>query len=232
MLRDDGMIYENKEVHEAVIRVLAHNVTIRCVKIIGIGYFGIDNTERPSPPDTATDVVVDRVEIDCQDKGYVVGMLLRGATITRANVHHCDHMLNAGGDNVIIKDSFCHDLSKVSGKDIHADCIQSLGGNTNLTIAHNSLWSWDTSDILLGQEYGEARNVVIDGNRLMSDPDQEPAPAYLLYISGTNTKVTNNRFTRRFTYGPCTLNTAAAHVTWSGNVWDDDGTLLELSDCK
>jgi hypothetical protein len=230
-LRQDGMVYENKEVHGAVIRILAHNVTIRCVKIVGIGWYGIDNTDRPSPSNTYTDVVVDRVDVDCQNKGFVVGLLLQAATISRANVHHCDHMMNVGGDNVIIKDSYCHDLTKLPGKDVHADCIQSMGGNVNLTIQHNALWSWDTSDILLGQEYGDARNVVVDNNRLMSDPDQSPPPAYLLYVSGTNTKITNNRFSRRYTYGPCTLNTAASNITWSNNVWDDDGSQIPFSKC-
>ncbi len=98
-----------------------------------------------------------------------------------------------------------------------------------MLIEHNSLWSRDTSDILIGQEYGEARNVTINNNRLMSIGT--PPPAYLLYVSGINTKVTNNRFTRRYSYGPCTLNTSASNVTWQGNVWDDDGPALSLDKC-
>jgi len=224
----DNTIYENKEfMNPAIITIRgARNVTIRCVKWNGIGYYGIDNTDRPSPAGTFTDVVVDRVDIDCRDKGQVVGMLLKAATITRANVHNCDHMLNVGGDNVVIKDSYCHDLTNLPV--VHADCIQSLGGNANLRIEHNALWSRDTSDILLGQEFGDAQNVVVDNNRLMSVGS--PPPAYLLYVSGTNTQVTNNRFTRRYTYGPCTLNTKNP-VVWQNNVWDDDGSPLPLSTC-
>lgn len=209
----DGQTYENVEFTDpTVITVHAQNVTVRCVKFNGTGWFGIDNTDRPSS------IVVDRVDINCQDKGQVIGMLLQNAVITRANVHGCDHMLNIGGNNVTIRDSYCHALTDLPV--VHADCIQSLGGNTNLLIEHNSLWSRDTSDILLGQEGGEARNVVINNNRLMSEGS--PPPAYLLYLTGTNTVVTNNRFTHRFTYGHCTHNNSYAY-TWSGNVWDDTG---------
>lgn len=228
VLQEDGAVYENKElVNEAVIRVLAHHVTIRCVKMTGTGYFGIDNSDLKDAvgPD---DTTVDRVEISCRDKGQVIGILLKHGTVSRADVHNCDHMVNAGGDQLTVRDSYCHDLT--DKEVVHADCIQTLGGATGLTIQHNSLWSRDTSDILLGQEYGDAKDVLIDGNRLMSIGD--PPPAFLLYVSGLSTTVTNNRFTRRYTYGPCTLNTAAEHITWEGNVWDDDGSELRLSDCK
>ena len=230
VIDEDGTVFENKEITDAVIRVLAHKVTIRCVKIIGTGFYGIDNTDTPEVANSATDVTVEKVEIDCQNRG--VGLLLRDASIRQADVRNCDNMITVGGSNVTVEDSFCHDLSKVEGKDIHADCIQNLGGNNNLIIRRNALWAWDTSAVLLGKENGEASDVVVDGNRLMSDPDQSPPPAFLIYMSGTNTKVTNNRFTRRYTYGPCTLITAAENITWTGNVWDDDGAPVSLSDCK
>jgi hypothetical protein len=219
VLNRDGQTYQNVELlNPAIISVRAHNVTVRCVKMNGSGWFGIDNTDI-SHPRTTTDLIVDQVDISCQDRGQVIGILATAATVTRANVHHCDHFLNAGGNDLVIRDSYCHDLTDKPV--VHADCIQTMGGNDNMLIEHNSLWSRDTSDILLGQEYGDASNVVINNNRLMSIGN--PPPAYLLYLSGTNTKVTNNRFTRRYTYGACTLNTNNP-VTWSGNVWDNDGT--------
>lgn len=222
-LNRDGAVFENKELmNPAIIRVLAHDVTIRCVKMNGTGYFGIDNEGLPdSPAPGADDTTIDRVEIDCQNQGQVIGILAQSATVTRANVYNCDHFLNAGGDNLVIRDNYCHDLTDLPV--VHADCIQTLGGNDNMLIEHNALWSRDTSDILLGQEFGDASNVVINNNRLMSVGN--PPPAYLLYLSGTNTVVTNNRFTKRFTYGACTLNTDNP-VVWSGNVWDETGKPL------
>ncbi len=84
-LRTDGMVYENKELmNEAVIRVLAHNVTIRCVKMNGSGYFGIDNTNLVNPAPNANDTTVDRVDISCKDTGQLIGILLQSATVTRA----------------------------------------------------------------------------------------------------------------------------------------------------
>ena len=220
-LNQDGMVYENKEImNETVLRVRANNVTIRCVKMHGIGWYGIDNTEIS----TVTGTVVDKVEVDCQDKGFVVGLLLHDVIVTRVNVHHCDHMMNSGGDNVSISDSYCHDLTDLPG--VHADCFQNLSGNTNVQILHNSFWGWDTSDVLLGQEYGEASNIVVDGNRFLSDPNKTP-PAYLLYNSGTNTIVRNNFFTTRYTYGHCTDNKApGSTLTWTNNRWWENNAVI------
>ena len=217
VLNTAGQVYQNVELlNAAIIRVLAPNVTIRCVKMNGIGYYGVDNTERA----TAINLLVDQIDITCLDTRGV-GLLIHDAVVSRANVHNCDDAIHAGGDHLVIRDSYCHDL--IDKVDVHADCIQSLGGNTGLLIEHNSLYSRDTSDVLLGQEYGDSHDVVINNNRFMSVGS--PPPAYLLYLSGTNTRVTNNRFTRRYTYGACTLITNNPFV-WSGNVWDDDGTTI------
>lgn len=225
-LNQDGMVYENKEImNETVLRVRANNVTIRCVKMHGIGWYGIDNTEIT----TVTGTVVDRVDVDCQDKGFVVGLLLHDAVVSRANVHNCDHMINSAGNYLTVKDSYCHDLTNIVGKDIHADCIQNMGGNTGNTYSHNSFWGWDTSDVLLGQEYGDASNVIVEKNRFLSDPNKTP-PAYLLYLSGTNTIVRDNFFTKRYTYGYCTNNTLPGTTfTWTNNKWWEDKT--NISGC-
>lgn len=223
-LNQDGMVFENKEImNETVIRIRANNVTVRCVKMHGIGWYGIDNTEIPS----VTGTVVDRVDVSCKDKGFVVGLLLHDATVSRANVHNCDHMINSGGNNLIVQDSYCHSLTKIDGQDIHADCIQNMGGNTGNIYRHNSLWGWDTSDIIMGQEYGEASNVLIQRNRFMSDLNRTPPPVYLLYLSGINTTVRDNFFTRRYTYGHCTDITVDGNTyTWTNNRWWDDNTII------
>jgi len=220
-LNQDGMVYENKEImNETVLRVRANNVTIRCVKMNGIGWYGIDNTEIIN----VTGTVVDRVEVDCKDKGFVVGLLLHDAVVSRANVHRCDHMINSAGSNLTVEDSYCHNLTDLPG--VHADCIQNMGGNTNNIYRHNSMWGWDTSDILLGQEFGDASNVIVERNRFMSDPNKTP-PAYLLYLSGTNTIVRDNFFTRSYTYGHCTNNTVqGATFTWTNNRWWEDNTVI------
>lgn len=220
-LNQNGQVLENKEyLNNVVINIAANNVTVRCVKLNGAGYFGVDNTNAPN----ATGAVVDRVEVDCQDSGTSIAFLLHDAVLSRANAYRCNDMVMVGGDNLTIQDSFCHDLSSYD-PGFHADCIQNLGGNTGLTIRHNSLWGWDTSDVLLGQEYGDAQNVLIENNRFMSDPDITPPPAYLLYLSGTNTIVRNNFFTKRYTYGPCTLNTDNPY-TWVNNRWWEDNTII------
>ena len=227
VLNQDGAVYENKELmNEGIIQIRAHNVTIRCVKMHGIGWFGMDNTGT-TDVNNYNDVRVSNVDIDCLRKPQVIGMLLKNATVTNANVHDCDHMINAGGSYLTVQNSYCHDLTDLPV--VHADCIQTLGGATGLIIRGNSFYGRDTSDVMLGQEFGDAHDVVIENNRFMADPSLPPA--YQLYISGTNTVIKNNRFSRSFTYGPCTLNTAAANVTWTGNVWDDNGAPVGLDRC-
>jgi hypothetical protein len=212
VLNEDGQTYQNVELtDETIIRVRADNVTIRCVKMNGTGWFGIDNTEIQ-----VTGTTVDQVDISCLDDPQRIGVLLRNGTLSRANVHNCDHMVNAGGDNLTVKDSYCHHLT--TAEVVHADCVQTLGGADQLLIEGNAFYSRDTSDVLLGQEFGDAKNVVIDRNYFGSGGN--PDPAYLLYLSGTNTKVTNNVFTRDYTYGHCTLNTTNP-VVWEGNTWED-----------
>ena len=215
VLNEDGQVYENIELtDETIIRVRADDVTIRCVKMNGTGWFGIDNTEIP-----VTNTRVDQVDISCLDNPQRIGVLLREGALTRANVRNCDHMVNAGGDNLTVKDSYCHDLT--DAEVVHADCVQTLGGADGLLIEGNAFYSRDTSDVLIGQEFGDARNVVVHRNYFGSGGN--PDPAYLLYLSGTNTKVTDNVFTRQYTYGHCTLNTSNP-VVWTGNTWADDGS--------
>lgn len=228
VIDEPNTVLENVELRDAVINVKAPGVVIRCVRITGSGYFGIDNTA--TPDDEVPDLVIDRVEIDC--RAASVGLLIKGASVSRADISGCADAIRVAGSDVTISGSYCHDLYS-SGEDLHADCIQSTGGTDNLVIENNSLWGWDTSDILLGLEGGESRGVIIRGNRLMSDPDREPAPAFLTYVSGSDTQVTDNRFSRRFTYGPCTLigGATAETIRWSGNVWDDDGSALEVDAC-
>jgi hypothetical protein len=222
VLDKPGTVYENKELmNPGVLAVRAKDITIRCVKMHGTGYFGIDNSGQTWTGTSSADLTLDQVDITCQNAGQANGLQLQHATVTRANVHNCAHFLNVGGDYVTVKDSYCHDLTARIG--VHASCVELSGGGTNLTLDHNDFWGRDTADVLLGQEYGEYKNVVINNNRFMSVGT--PAPAYLLYLSGTNTSVTNNRFSVRYSLGPCTLTTSNPY-TWKNNVWDNTGKAI------
>lgn len=225
---DEGGVLENTELlNPVVLQVRGPGVTIRCVKFTGgTGYFGVDNTHY-GPTGNTDSVLIDQVEIDCKDGGQLTGLLVHSATVSRVNIGHCEDGVKIGGNDVVVRDSYCHDLTNIAIA--HSDCIQSYGDNQGLLVQHNSLWSRDTSDVLMGQEGGDSAGVVIRNNQFMSVGD--PPPAFLLYVSGTNTIVANNQFSRRFSFGACTVTTKHP-VTWTANTWEDDGSPIEIADCR
>lgn len=223
----NGAVVENVEyLNPVVMNIRATDVTVRCVKFNGTGYFGIDNTVNGF---SAKNTVVDQVDMSCQRNPQIVGLLLQDATATRLNVHDCDHMVNIAGSNVTVADSYCHDLT--DAEVVHADCIQDTGGHDKTTIRGNAFYSRDTSDVLLGQEGGDGTNYLVEGNLFSSVGS--PPPAFMLYLSGTNTTVKDNVFDLQrdngvggFTYGHCTDNTGPADYTWTGNT-DETGKTIE-----
>lgn len=222
----NGTVIENVEyLNPVVMNIRASDVTVRCVKFNGTGYFGIDNTVNGF---SAKRTVIDQVDLSCQKKPQIVGMLLQDATATRIDAHDCDHMINVAGDRVAIADSYCHDLT--DAEVVHADCIQDTGGHDGTTIRGNAFYSRDTSDVLLGQEGGDSTHTLIEDNLFSSVGT--PAPAYLLYLSGKSTTVRDNVFVLKrtggaggFTYGFCTDNTGSYDYTWTGNK-DETGKAL------
>lgn len=216
----------------------ATNITIRCVKVMSGTFFPVD-TERDNAT-SPTHILLERVEVDCGGSPTThAGLLLYGITVRKLNVHNCMDGLRYGG-NVVLEDSYCHDLYAQGdeAQENHYDCSQT-GGGENFTIRHNSLVGRDTSDIALWPEVWNGtvvpiKNILVERNLLIG------TPGYKLYIgkdhanvpgnagSATNITVRENRFGGGG-YGPCSVTNA--NPTWTNNVWNDTGATIPLSNC-
>lgn len=146
-------------------------------------------------------------------------------TLSKVNIHGTVDGVKAGWD-VIIKDSYIHDLT-VTGTS-HNDAIQSLGTN-NLQILRNNLVvnAGANSSITLstGSATDGMKNVLIDGNLVGGGGYS----VYAGYQAGadilsrvSNIKVTNNKWSTSIypnggNYGPMT--SADPPVILSNNTW-------------
>jgi hypothetical protein len=194
-----------------------------------------------------TGLVVEDTEIDCQStSGTAIGDT--NFTATRVNIHDCEN----GGDvdqNVTIEDSYIHNL--YNSAQSHTDGIQFAGGHyqiidgkyvrdshgnpvvlsnsANVTIRHNTIYSYNTSDHQDGtsaiiSNHGSDTNVLIESNLLAGG-------AYTLYCdqgaTGINYRIINNHFSRAFhlTVGAYGAMTACSDETSSGNVIHETGQL-------
>jgi len=149
-----------------------------------------------------------------------------GLTCLRCNLHGTVDGMKAGS-NVIVQDSYIHDLAQSA--DSHNDGIQSLG-TSGLKIVHNTIAVQEgaTSAVILSTgSASQMRNVIIDNNLLAGGAFTVSAG----YQAGTdslskvsNIAVSNNRFStiifpRSGAYGPIT--SADPPVVVSVNVWHD-----------
>jgi hypothetical protein len=173
-----------------------------------------------------TGAVVQDTEIDGLGNADGVALGFDNYVARRLNVHNIGDGLRMG-ENVVIEDSYVHDL--VYGNGSHNDAIQSDGGS-NYVIRHNRIENShdQTSAILLSTNIGRISDVVVDNNLMAGG-------GYTFY-AGTdeggpagNLRATNNRFSRMFFprggyWGPVVGSQGA--VVWSGNVWADTGAAV------
>ncbi len=206
------------------VRITGNNVTVRCVKVVDGGLFPID-AERGGYT-SASDVLIERVEVDCgSSAGTHAGLLLFGATARQVNVHHCTDGFRFA-DKVTVEDSYCHDLNSTDPNDPHYDCAQTSGGS-GLIIRHNTFVGRDTSNILIKSDLAAISDVLIENNKFLGTPGYHVYSVTGGYGTPSNVRFLNNRFGRSFGFGPCSFNAPAP--VWSGNVWDDDGAVIPLN---
>ena len=208
-----GMVYADKEVR-GCIEVTAPSVTIRNVKITGdcsysIDYYPYSNTR------TDQHMVVENVTIICQSHGNGIGEL--NFIARRVNISGCENGLDVDRD-VLLVDSYIHDLVPETGNSFHTDSIQGIQ-TRNIVYDHNTLISprIATSAII-------ADNLTTNGwtlkNSLLN------GGGYTVYCPKTGT-ITNNRFgDNQWTNSGSNQSYATscgAGITWSGNVRDATG---------
>jgi hypothetical protein len=209
----DGQVIENLDITGAI-TVLANNVTIRSVRITSGDYYPIRYFDNNN-----TGLVVEDSEIAGTSGDVTSGLSFANYTARRLNIHGSADGFKAD-ENVLIEDSWIHDLSNLPGE--HNDGVQSTGGN-HVTIRHNAISGASNACVQTGDEGGvPTENLTIDCNWLSGG-------GWTLNIRGTppsaprGTQITSNRFSDAG-YGPWTLDDPAPVVT--GNV--DDATNMPI----
>lgn len=210
-----GELVRNMEIHGCV-EVRAANVTFRNVRFVGNGCHYLVSS-------FSTGLSIFDAEANCNNAGNSAMAGPGNFTVVRADVHSCENGFDVQGSNVVIQDSWIHDM--YTGGGAHTDGVQIGQGVTNVTIQHNSIIvaapgatsaiiSWDEGD-------PQQQQVRITGNLLSGG-------TYTLYCprQGTSdTRVTNNRF-GIFEFGHSNACGPPHTSAWSGNVVDATGAQL------
>lgn len=136
------------------------------------------------------------------------------------------------GNNVLLQDSWCHEMTPEPGA--HADCTQMQSGVVNMTVRHNTIDPRNASGhfgnaaVFIKPDFGPSTEgpVTIDNNLLAGGN-------YTMFVvdGGKGFKVrkiyvTNNHFVRNsYRYGAKRVNLP---IIQSGNVWHDTGAPITL----
>jgi hypothetical protein len=143
-----------------------------------------------------------------------------GFTILRSELASCNHLVQAVGPNIVVRDSWLHGL--VGTPDAHSDNIQSVG-SSGMQVIHNTIEMGEVPGKVAVLSLGDSTGcgTVVDGNWLNGG-------AWTVLVdtaTGCPTQVTNNRFGRDYVFSPGRIVTP---IVQSGNVWDDTGAPVVL----
>lgn len=218
-ITEDNTVIDGLHVRGSI-TIDADNVTIRNTLVqTDTSLYPINVT------DGTTGTLIDNVEVDNQG-ATGIGILLQGtATVRNANIHSAEDGIRIQEDNVVIEDSYIHDLQPYEGG--HHDTIQIRSGD-NVTIRGNNLQAYvpslDTplnASLQIGSLSGDdpISNLQVIGN-LMNGGN--------FTINGGRSGDTdsahyaNNRFGTDYRYGA--VGNLQDGSTWANtNVWHDTG---------
>jgi len=193
------------------VRIDANNVTISRSEVAAGGPWAIYK------PDQFTNLTVTDVEV-AGKPGCEAALAFSHYTATRMNIHGCEDGVRIEQGSVL-QDSWIHDFwnGDVNGQRVGEtdhDGVATTGGS-NLTIRHNRIDNPDNDNscIMIGGEFGEPSNIVIEDNYLDGGNY-----SLILAPQGSNRVIRGNTFTRNYLAGPADLSGA---YTWSGNVYTD-----------
>lgn len=225
----DNQVISGIDVH-GVVRITGRNITIknsifrgggpRCNSAVletedGFGATITDSEINPDHPHPCLD-----------------GIWAENATLLRLNVHGAVDGVKAF-DNVILQDSWIHDLSwfasdpNQGGGPTHNDCVQTYEGNRNILIRHNTMDAGAKGNAAyqVTQDFGHVatdlhiENNFLDGGGCSLNFAHKGGPTPM-----TGIYVVNNRFGRHSFYQcPILVSTQTQLSQNSGNVWDDTG---------
>ena len=220
-ITQDGTVVEGLDVHGRVI-IAANDVVLRNTRV---------RTDTSTYPihvtDGATGVLIEDVEVDNMG-GTGIGILISSdssATIRRADVHSAEDGIRIQGDEVVIEDSYVHDLQRQEGG--HHDAIQIRSGD-DITLRGNTLLPFVEST-------ADPMNAALQIGSLLGDDQVSRLRVIDNYMNGGNYTIngggddvvdsavySGNRFGRDFRYG--VAGNLGATSSWDeSNVWDDNG---------
>lgn len=202
------------------VTISAPGVVVKNSRISGTGYYGIRVT--------SGDVTIEDTEI----LGFQNAISGGSWTGRRLDIHSTTQDGVKLGSNVLLEDSWIHDLTPEEGA--HADGGQVQSGVVDVVVRHNvidasnaALGTFGNSALIIKPDMGSssAGPVVIEDNWLNGGN-------YTLYVvpgSTGNTirevDVWRNRFGSTSRYGPASV---SMPVNASGNVWDASGRPLSI----
>ena len=217
----DGTVIDGKDVAGSLI-IRAKNVTIKNSKIhddMG-AVAGINVQDGGSATITDSEIY-----------NFQVGIVYANWTGVRLNMHDISFDGIKMSSNAELRDSWIHSPKPTA--DAHWDGIQVQNGVVNTKITGNFIDAGDQSAVdtnsalFLVPDLGASTDgpLTVQNNWLNGGN-------YTVYIlNGRDGQTirditfTGNRFGRSSKYGPKYVNVP---VTWSGNVWDDDGSPVNL----
>lgn len=206
----NGAVIQNLNVTGQII-IRANNVTIKNTRVTSGDYYPIDHNNGN------TGLIIEDSEIIGTNSNVTASVSFDNYTLRRVNVHGGADGLK-GNTNVVVEDSYIHDLSV--GQDTHNDGFQATGGS-GVTLRHNtfklSTTPGTSACIQMGNEWGPNDNWLVTDNLIDGGGWSINASA-----SGSNRVFTNNRFTRNAGYGPGSV----PGSTWTGNFYDDNGAVV------
>jgi hypothetical protein len=210
----DGEVIENLDVASNIV-VNHNNVTVQNCKVRSIASYKIYIGPLTSG------VIVQDCELDGigRNNGGDNGIGVAGVDvqILRNNIYRIENGISVfGGPPILIKDNFIHNL-RAGPEHPHYDGLQCDGGNSGLTIEHNTIFVEhnDTSAIMIDNVSGASDDILVTDNYLAG-------AGYTCYCDGSFPSgglLTNIRYVRNIMrsgyYGYFAVNTE--DVTWAGN---------------
>lgn len=169
----DDQIIENLDIFGNVF-IEHDNVTIRNCRIVsGVPFHVIQLDIGAHPTYTMT---VEDCEID--GRNVTINGILGAGTFRRNNIHGVHNGINSG--DATITDNYIHALGGQVADDPHFDCIECNSAPNGMTITHNTLFCVhsQTSAIMLNNEFGAIRDVLVDDNIAAGG-------AYTIYVDDT-----------------------------------------------
>jgi hypothetical protein len=214
--------------------IKAANVTIENSVIENYGYWGVDASAEVA----AGNVTIKNNTFTAASGVPTDAAIAASGTIIGNNISGSEKGINLTDGPSVVKDNYIHDINSIDPA-AHLDGIFLGEANAgHVQIEHNTIQAWDTSDIIIKNDFGSINDVTVTNNLLLGDQGQtvkggpwyDPSgrPAYAVYVYGsgnaagtttTNVSVTNN-YIEKGLYGY--IATDKASPTISGNIeWDN-----------